>query len=211
MKSDLCKGELIKWKDEKGFGFIKLIDENKEIFLHITELKDSIRRPQVGDIIYFKTTTENGKIKACDAFILGARTLPNSQYSVKKIISNRANFPLLEVLLLSIIPLIGSINFFSKTNIFFPLIIYPIISLLTFFLYAHDKSRAKLDHRRIPEKTLHLLEFFGGWIGGFIAQRTLKHKSIKSSYQFVFWLIVIIHEVMWLVWLFVGEKIKNYF
>ncbi len=211
MKSGLCKGELIKWKDEKGFGFIKLIDENKEIFLHISELKDSIRRPKVGDIIYFYTVTENGKIKASDAFILGARTLPNSQYSVKKIISNRANFPLLEVLLLSIIPLIGLINFAEKMNNFFVLIIYPIMSLLTFFLYADDKSHAKLDHRRIPEKTLHLFEFFGGWIGGFIAQRTLRHKSIKQSYQFAFWLIVIIHQIMWLVWLFFREQIKNYF
>ena len=38
---------------------------------------------------------------------------------------------------------------------------------------------------------LHLLELLGGWPGAFLAQRRLRHKCSKGSYQFVFWLIVL--------------------
>jgi uncharacterized membrane protein YsdA (DUF1294 family) len=38
---------------------------------------------------------------------------------------------------------------------------------------------------------LHLLELLGGWLAAFLAQRRLRHKSSKGSYQFVFWLIVL--------------------
>ena len=33
-------------------------------------------------------------------------------------------------------------------------------------------------------------ELLGGWPAAFLAQRRLRHKCSKSSYQFVFWLIV---------------------
>jgi hypothetical protein len=36
--SDLCKGELTKWKDDRGFGFIKPDDGSQEVFLHLCEL-----------------------------------------------------------------------------------------------------------------------------------------------------------------------------
>ena len=45
MKSVLVSGKLIKWKDEKGFGFIRPTDGSVEVFLHISEIKDSTRRP----------------------------------------------------------------------------------------------------------------------------------------------------------------------
>jgi uncharacterized membrane protein YsdA (DUF1294 family) len=82
-----------------------------------------------------------------------------------------------------------------------PLILYPVMSVLTFALYADDKSRAKRGAWRTSEQTLHLCELAGGWIGGFIAQRKLRHKSIKSSYQIVFWAIVALHLIFWLGWL----------
>ncbi|AKV69979.1 hypothetical protein VL20_5126 [Microcystis panniformis FACHB-1757] len=41
-------------------------------------------------------------------------------------------------------------------------------------------------------------------MGGFIAQRILRHKGQKKSYQVTFWAIVIIHYVVWLFWLFSG-------
>ncbi|MEO5959394.1 MAG: DUF1294 domain-containing protein [Opitutaceae bacterium] len=67
-------------------------------------------------------------------------------------------------------------------------------STLTFFLYATDKRRARAGEWRVPENILHFLEFTGGWPGGFLAQRWLRHKSSKASYQVVFWLIVTIHQ-----------------
>jgi uncharacterized membrane protein YsdA (DUF1294 family)/cold shock CspA family protein len=209
MEPVLHKGQLTKWKDERGFGFIEAVKGSQEVFLHISELKDSTRRPQVGDTIYYYVVVEDEKIRACNAFIAGARSKPNSQPapSNNKATSNSVSnypFPILEVLLLSILPLIGSLHFVWITANPIPLILYPVMSLLTFAVYADDKSRAKRGEWRTPEQTLHLCELAGGWLGGFVAQRRLRHKNIKTSYQVVFWAIVALHFAFWVDWLFLG-------
>lgn len=215
MESGLRKGKLTKWNDKRGFGFIQSEERSQEIFLHISDLKDSTRRPQVGDTIYYHTQTKDGKIRAYNAFILGAKNKPSlSSKSLKKATSNAKNkypFPILEVLLLSILPLIGSLHFVWTTANPIPLILYPVMSLLTSILYAEDKYRAKLGKWRISEKMLHICEFAGGWLGGFIAQRKLRHKSIKSSYQIVFWVIVTLHIAFWVDWLFCGGTLIKVF
>lgn len=211
MKLGVGRGQLIKWKDDRGFGFIQPIDGSQEIFLHISELKDATRRPQVGDTIYYHAVAgEDGKVSACNAFILGARSKPTRSSLNNKATSDAAStspFPVLEVLLLSILPLVGAIHFAWTTFNPLPLILYPVMSLLTFALYAHDKSRAKRGGWRTSEMTLHLCELAGGWLGGFVAQRRLRHKSSKESYQAVFWAIVAIHYIVWLSWLFLGKSI----
>ena len=69
-----------------------------------------------------------------------------------------------------------------------------LISALTYWVYAHDKRRAEQRGWRVPEASLHFLELLGGWPGGFLAQRRLRHKCSKVSYQFVFWLIVLLWQ-----------------
>lgn len=71
--------------------------------------------------------------------------------------------------------------------------IYGAMSAVAFVAYALDKRRARLGQRRIPEATLHALELLGGWPGAFLAQRLVRHKNAKISYQVVFWLIVVLH------------------
>ena len=62
---------------------------------------------------------------------------------------------------------------------------YWVLSLLTFILYACDKSRAKKGEWRIREKYLHLLAMVGGWPGALITQQTLRHKSQKVPFRFM--------------------------
>ncbi|MBP6507468.1 MAG: DUF1294 domain-containing protein [Opitutaceae bacterium] len=71
---------------------------------------------------------------------------------------------------------------------------YAIASIITYLLYARDKSRAEDGSWRKSERGLHFLELIGGWPGAFIAQRRLRHKSSKLSFQLVFWLIVALHQ-----------------
>jgi len=71
-----------------------------------------------------------------------------------------------------------------------------IISVSTFVLYRSDKNRAKNELSRIPERTLHLFELAGGWIAAFWAQRILRHKIRKPSYQFSFWSIILLHQYL---------------
>lgn len=211
MKSQLYTGKLTTWQDDRGFGFIRGNDGSKEVFLHISEIKHNIRRPQVGDLIRYQLTFDNGKVRAIEATIEGAthHQLASKRTTSKYKSKSSINLSILglQVLLLASMPLGGSIKLALTTANTIPLIAYLIMSLITFGLYAHDKESAQQGKRRIPEKTLHLCELAGGWLGGFIAQQTLRHKSIKTSYQFEFWLIVAIHLVFWLDWLFLGKII----
>lgn len=68
------------------------------------------------------------------------------------------------------------------------------LSVITHAVYTSDKHRARANAWRIPESNLHLLELLGGWPGAWLAQRSLRHKCSKGSYQFVFWLIILIHQ-----------------
>jgi len=69
------------------------------------------------------------------------------------------------------------------------------VSMVTYAVYAADKDSAadKTSRWRAPELLLHAFELAGGWPGAFLAQRQLRHKSSKISYQIVFWLIVAAH------------------
>lgn len=68
------------------------------------------------------------------------------------------------------------------------------VSGLTYWIYAVDKRRAEEGLWRVSEANLHLLELLGGWPGAFLAQRRLRHKCSKGSYQFVFWFIVLLYQ-----------------
>ncbi len=52
-----------------------------------------------------------------------------------------------------------------------------VISLIAFFAYCIDKSKAKKGAWRTPEKVLLGLSFFGGGIGGYIAMFLFRHKT----------------------------------
>ena len=71
-----------------------------------------------------------------------------------------------------------------------------ILSIFSFFAYRSDKKRAVAGEWRIPESTLHMADLIGGWPGGFLAQRIFRHKISKGSFQFVFWIVVTIHEYL---------------
>lgn len=210
MKPGLRRGQLIKWKDDRGFGFIQPADGSQEVFLHISELKDVSRRPIAGDTIYYHVIpAQDGKTRACNAFILGARLKPTSSSSSQTASQTvpLSPFPVLEAILLSIFPLFGAIHFAWTTANPLPLILYPVISLFSFALYTNDKFSAKRGTWRTPEKTLILCDLAGGWIGGFIAQRRLRHKVSKHSYQAAFWIVVAMHYLFWLGWLSISKTV----
>lgn len=70
---------------------------------------------------------------------------------------------------------------------------YFTLSLLSFAAYAIDKSAARKGTWRISENNLHVLDFLGGWPGGFLAQRLLRHKTSKATFQRIYWVTVVLH------------------
>ena len=73
------------------------------------------------------------------------------------------------------------------------LLVVVLMSLFSIILYAFDKRRATMGGRRVPEKTLHLVAFAGGWPGALYAQQRFRHKTQKVSFRVVFFLVVAVH------------------
>lgn len=51
------QGTLVKWNDERGFGFARTRESGVEVFVHISEFPRSGRRPQMGDPLSFEIRT----------------------------------------------------------------------------------------------------------------------------------------------------------
>jgi uncharacterized membrane protein YsdA (DUF1294 family) len=69
------------------------------------------------------------------------------------------------------------------------------INIVTFFVYYYDKSQAERGGWRISEKTLHILAFIGGSLGAFLGMKKFRHKTKKSSFKVIFWLIITIQII----------------
>lgn len=76
-----------------------------------------------------------------------------------------------------------------------------VLSLMSFWLYASDKSAAQRHARRVPESTLHLIDLLGGWPGGLVARHAYRHKTRKQPFRTVFWCTVVanVAALGWLV------------
>lgn len=70
---------------------------------------------------------------------------------------------------------------------------YLVASMLAFLAYALDKSAARNDRWRTRERTLHMFSLAGGWPGALFAQRFLRHKTKKASFQVMFRVTVAIN------------------
>lgn len=116
----------------------------------------------------------------------------------------KLSLKILAVLAVCSLPVWGSLQMLHKLNFIWPLVIYLVVSMVTFFIYRSDKRRAQAGERRFTENSLHLFELLGGWPGALLAQQIYRHKTRKLSFQLLFWLIVVIHQVFWLDWLLTG-------
>lgn len=47
-------GTLIKWNDDRGFGFVSLPQSHEEIFVHISAFPKDGTRPRIGEIVSFE-------------------------------------------------------------------------------------------------------------------------------------------------------------
>jgi len=178
------KGKITSWNDEKGFGFITPSAGGKQVFVHIKAFGNRNRRPEVNQLVtYAMSSDSKGRPCATKATLAGDR-LPEK---VKR--SNDSLLVFVAVFFLGIVSL-----FVLTAKIpSFVIALYLVASLLTFIIYAIDKSAARKDTWRTQESTLHLLSLVGGWPGALIAQQKLRHKTKKQSFRAVFWLTVLLN------------------
>jgi len=186
------KGKITSWNDEKGFGFITPSSGGKQVFIHIKELSNRSQRPEINQVVsYAMSTDKQGRPCAIEAKLAGVR-LPKK--------ARRKN---------GLLSIIGAILFLVIVGISVqlakipPLILalYMAVSLITFIMYAVDKSAAKRGTWRTQESTLQLLSLAGGWPGALLAQNILRHKSKKQPFRSIFWVTVLLNCSAF-VWLF---------
>ena len=73
-----------------------------------------------------------------------------------------------------------------------------IINLVTAVLFIYDKIAAQKSMRRIPEYTLHFLEFLGGVFISVILMHLIHHKNRKFGFYFVTYLIFVLWIIVFL-------------
>ena len=171
-------GTIVEWDRERGCGWVDT--EGQRIFLHWRDFAERRKRPEVGDVIRFIAGTgPNGGTCARDAVHL----------------SDGGRFGCFAMLLLGALVILPGLAL-AKVPLD-PRFVggYAVaISVVAYCCYAYDKAQARSRRWRVSEATLHFLELIGGWPGAFIAQRRLRHKCSKRSYQVFFWLVVLLYQ-----------------
>jgi uncharacterized membrane protein YsdA (DUF1294 family)/cold shock CspA family protein len=184
------QGKITDWKDDKGFGFIIPNGGSQRVFVHVKSFPNREQRPGGNEIVTYELTHDaKGRPQADSVAFVGKRVMPTSP-------SGQAT-----PLVLTKAPLILTAAFlvFIAASVFagkLPIAvvgIYLASSFVAFVAHALDKSAARYDRWRTKESTLHFFALAGGWPGALAAQRLLRHKSSKQSFQFVFWVTVILN------------------
>ena len=80
------------------------------------------------------------------------------------------------------------------------LVVYAIVSIVTFFAYGLDKRKAKKKRWRTPEAVLLCLGFFGGAVGALIGMNLFRHKTRHWYFRAVN-LLGLVWQVGLVVWL----------
>ena len=76
------------------------------------------------------------------------------------------------------------------------LLYFLFINILVFIFAGYDKSQARKNNRRIPEKTLFLMALTGGSPGLLTAMLLFRHKTSKTSFIMKFAVILLIQVAL---------------
>ncbi|ENO84756.1 DUF1294 domain-containing protein [Thauera linaloolentis] len=176
------QGRITTWKDDKGFGFITPNGDGKQVFVHINAFSSRLRRPEGNErVTYQLTVDDKGRSQAkAVAFVGEHPTRPRAP--------GRSKSPLIFTAFFLIFVAGAAVSGRLSSTV---LALYTIASIITFIAYALDKSAALRNQWRTRESTLHVLALLGGWPGALAAQRLLRHKSAKASFQTTFWITVV--------------------
>lgn len=178
------QGRITTWKDDKGFGFITPNGGGEQIFVHINSFSSRQRRPEGNELVTYELTVDGkGRSQAKTVAFVGRRPTPPKA-------PGRSNLPPIFAVCFLVF-LVGAVAAGRLPSTV--LVLYTIASIVAFFVYAFDKSAALRNQWRTQESTLHLFALLGGWPGALGAQRLLRHKSAKASFQATFWVTVVLN------------------
>jgi len=196
------KGKITHWNEQKGYGFITPSSGAKQVFAHISSFRDRGDPPRIDQPVEFSLSTDRQGRPCAVRVTKAGEQIPGE---IKR--NDRVLYLLGAVAFLVIVTL--SVVAGAMPTVV--LLAYLALSVVTFLVYFSDKSAARTGAWRTKESTLHTLSLLGGWPGALIAQQTLRHKSRKASFRFVFWVTVVLNCALF-AWLFTpagGEMLRN--
>jgi uncharacterized membrane protein YsdA (DUF1294 family)/cold shock CspA family protein len=182
-------GRISDWNDDKGYGFVVPHEGGVRAFVHVKAFQSGSRRPLAGDLISYEVASDaKGRTNAARVRFAGQRIERPRPPRRSAPIPRRALgmlflLALVGVAVAGLVPLVLAIA-------------YLVLSALSWLMYWWDKDAAGQGARRTPESTLHFVDLLGGWPGALIAQQQFRHKTVKASFQTVFWLTVLVNLVV---------------
>ena len=184
-------GRISGWNEDKGYGFVVPHDGGGRAFVHIKAFQFGSRRPVDGDLISYSTRKDDrGRTNALDVRFAGQKIQQRkfSKPMPRSALGALFLFAVLLGTLFGVVPAVITIA-------------YALLSCLSYRMYSLDKTAAGKNMQRIAESTLHSVDLLGGWPGALIAQQQFRHKTVKASFQSVFWVTVSVNIAVaaWLV------------
>ncbi len=167
------KGIVVKFNQQKGYGFIRTKGETKDFFVHIKDVKNAKTLNPGQQVEFELSSTKKGP--AATSVVAGKKSTP--PYALFFIVA-----------IIILLPL--TIYLYQYISLIAAYIIA--INAITTLMYAYDKIISGSSAVRIPEKVLHGLAFIGGSPAALAAQKMFRHKTIKRSFQAIYWGIVLL-------------------
>ncbi len=172
----------------------------RKIFIHLNELPGR-RASAVGTLITFEIGLDaNRRSCAVRAQWVASPAVRRARQERRETAQSRSGWGLFSLWLAA-----------AWTLVFIGLTVYGrypwkfvaawfAVNLVTFVLYANDKTSAERGRWRTPESNLHLVALLGGWPAAALAQQAFRHKTSKESFRLIFWCSVIANVCLML-WL----------
>ncbi len=75
------QGKVIKWYDDKGFGFVRATTDSKDVFLHISEIQRLSKRPEVNELVTYEIAKdEKSRFRAVNVAYVVAEEKSKKSY-----------------------------------------------------------------------------------------------------------------------------------
>lgn len=196
------QGRLVEWFDEKGYGFIQPNDTSKDrVFLHIKDFARQGPRPIVGCALEYTVLLDGeGRFRAQQVMYLKASQTQKILPKPKNVNEQAQKLKPMQIVCVGYI-LALAVFTISGLLSGMVLLFISIINALTYWMYAQDKEAALLGKRRVPEQTLHILSFLGGWPTAWLAQEKLRHKTQKQPFRKIYFCTIALNIllILWLI------------
>ena len=181
------QGRITDWKDDKGFGFVLPNGGGPRVFVHIKAFTTQRRRPIGKELVTYELSVDSrGRPQGVNVAFVGEKATPPGATS--------SPGPGPVALIFATTFLVFVVVAVGVGRVPFPvLLVYLGASCLAYLAYVFDKAAAVQGKWRTTEQTLHLFSLFGGWPGAILAQKMIRHKTQKRSFQATFWATIMLN------------------